>query len=79
LLFNANDQFYSYIKARTNYIRRDDDDNDVNFVLDHHAELDAYSVSSLKQQFMGKHVPPLRHIIMIPSQSVCSYPFMLRA
>ena len=40
------------------------------FVLDQHAELDFYSASSLKQQPAGRHVAPLRHIIMIPSQPV---------
>ena len=30
--------------------------------------LEFYSVSSLKQQSAGRHVAPLRHIIMIPSQ-----------
>ena len=29
-----------------------------------------YSASSLKQQPAGRHVAPLRHIIMIPSRSV---------
>ena len=39
-------------------------------VLDQHAELDFYSAISLKQQSAGKHVAPLRHIILIPSQPV---------
>ena len=30
---------------------RDDDDDDVRFVLDEHVELDFYSASLLKQQF----------------------------
>jgi hypothetical protein len=30
--------------------------------------LDFYSVSSLKQQSTGRHVAPLGHIILIPSQ-----------
>ena len=46
------------------------DDDEVCFVLDQQAELDFYSASSLKQQFVGKHVTPLRHIILIPSQPV---------
>ena len=29
-----------------------------------------YSASLLKQQFAGRHVTPLEHIILIPSQSV---------
>jgi len=40
------------------------------FVLDQHAELDCYNVSSLKQQSAGRHVAPLGHIILIPKQPV---------
>jgi hypothetical protein len=32
--------------------------------------LDFNSVSSLKQQLAGRHVAPLGHIILIPSQPV---------
>ena len=46
------------------------DDDEVRFVLDQHAELDLYSASSLKQQSAGRHVAPLGHIILIPSQPV---------
>jgi hypothetical protein len=46
------------------------EDDEVRFVLDQHAELDFYSASSLKQQSAGRHVAPLRHIILIPSQPV---------
>ena len=46
------------------------DDDEVCFVLDQHAELDFYSASSLKQQSAGRHVAPLGHIILIPSQPV---------
>jgi hypothetical protein len=46
------------------------DDDEVRFVLDQHAELDFYSASSLKQQSTGRHVTPLGHIILIPSQPV---------
>jgi hypothetical protein len=46
------------------------DDDEVRFVLDQHTELDFYSVSSLKEQSAGRHVAPLRHIILIPSQPV---------
>ena len=35
-----------------------------------HNELDFYSASSLKQQSTNRHVAPLGHIILIPSQSV---------
>jgi hypothetical protein len=47
-----------------------DDDDEVRFVLDQHVELDFYSASSLKQHSVGRHVAPLGHIIMIPSQPV---------
>jgi hypothetical protein len=46
------------------------DDDEVRFVLDQHAELDFYSASSLKQKSVGRHVSPLRHIILIPGQPV---------
>ena len=39
-------------------------------MLDQHAELGFYSASSLKQQSPGRHVTPLGHIILIPSQPV---------
>jgi len=42
-------------------------DDDVPFALDQHAQLDA---SSLKQQSTNRHVTPLGHIILSPSQSV---------
>jgi hypothetical protein len=47
-----------------------DDDDEVHFVLDQRAELDFYSAYSLKQQSAGRHVAPLGHIILIPSQPV---------
>ena len=46
------------------------DDDEVRFVPDQHAEFDFYSASSLKQQSAGRHVAPLGHIILIPSQPV---------
>ena len=46
------------------------DDDEVRFVLDQHAELGFNSVSLLKQQSAGRHVAPLGHIILIPSQPV---------
>ena len=46
------------------------DGDEVRFVLDQHAELDLYSASSLTQQSAGRHVAPLGHIILIPSQPV---------
>jgi hypothetical protein len=42
----------------------------LHFVLDHHAELDFYSASALKQQSVGRHIAPLGHIILIPGQPV---------
>jgi hypothetical protein len=47
-----------------------DDDDDVHFEPDQHAELDIYIASSLKQQSDGRHVAPLEHIILFPSQQV---------
>ena len=38
------------------------DDNDIYAVLYQDAQLDIYSASTLKQQSMGRHVAPLRHI-----------------
>ena len=60
--------FQLYHMARTSYIQWNDDD--VRFVLDQHAEFDFYSASSLKQQSASRHVAPLGHIILIPSQPV---------
>ena len=48
-----------------------DDIDDVPFVLDQHANLHFYSASSLKQKSAGRHVAPLGHIILIPSQPIC--------
>ena len=70
-----NAQFFSYIMARTVNFQWDDDE--VRFVLDLHTELDFYSASSLKQQSADRHVAPLEHIILIPSQPVCSYSLVL--
>ena len=42
----------------------------IRFVLDQHAQLELYGVSSLKQQSAGRHVAPLGHIILIPSQLI---------
>ena len=46
------------------------DDDEVHFVIDQHAELDFYSDSSMKQQSAGRHITPLGHIILIPSQPI---------
>ena len=59
------------IMARVSYIRWDDDDeDDVIFVLDQHAELNFYSVISLKQHSAGRYVAPLWHVILIPRKPV---------
>ena len=50
--------------------KTDDENEEVRFVLDHHAELDFYSDTSLIQQSAGRHVAPLGHIILILSQPV---------
>jgi hypothetical protein len=42
----------------------------VRFVLDQHTKLDLHSASSLEQQSACRHVAPLWHIILIPSQPV---------
>jgi hypothetical protein len=44
------------------------DDNDVRFVLDQHAEFGFDSANSLKQHSVYRHVAPLGHINLIPSQ-----------
>jgi hypothetical protein len=62
------EQFFSHIMAKTSCIswfRWDD----VCFVLDQHTQLD----SSLKQQSAGRHITPLVHIILIPSQPVFAH------
>jgi hypothetical protein len=46
------------------------DNDEVRFVLEQHPELHIDSASSLKQQSAGRHVAPLGHIILIPSQPV---------
>jgi hypothetical protein len=46
------------------------DDDEIHFILDQLAELDLHSASSLQQQSVGRHVAPLGHIILIPSQLV---------
>ena len=46
------------------------EDDEIRFVLDQHAQLDLYSASSLIQQSADRHVAPLGHVILIPSQPV---------
>jgi hypothetical protein len=68
LLFDAKWAIFSSVVARTSYFQWND--GDVRFVLDQHAELDFFSASTLKQQSAGRHIAPLGHIILIPSQPV---------
>ena len=65
LLFKANSAIFQLYHGETKLIF-----NEIRFVLDQHAELKFYSASSLKQQSAGRHVAPLGHIILIPSQPV---------
>jgi len=58
-------QFFSYLMARTSYIRWDD--NNVRFVLDQDAQFDFYCSSSMKRKSADRHVAPFGHIILIPS------------
>ena len=54
--------------AITSYIRLNRDD--VHFVLVQEAQLYFDCASSLKQQSVGRHVTPLRHICLLSSQPV---------
>ena len=49
LLFNANSAFFQLYHGENKLIVQWNDDDEVRFVLDQHAELDFYSASSLKQ------------------------------
>jgi hypothetical protein len=69
LLLTANQQFFSYVSWQ-GQVNFQWDDDEVRFVLDQHVELDFYIASSLKQQSADRHVAPLGHIILIPSQPV---------
>ena len=62
-----NEKYFSYIMARTNFIRWDF--IDVRIVPDIHP-VGFYSASSPKQQSAYRHVAPIGHIILIPWQSV---------
>jgi len=54
--------------ARTSCIQWNDDH--VRFVLDQYADLDSYSVSSMKQLPADRYVAPLGHIVLIPNQPI---------
>ena len=64
-MFNVTWVIFPAISWREQVTFRSDDNDDNRFVLEHHAKLDFYSASSLKQQFESKHVAPLWHIILI--------------
>jgi len=55
-----NEQIFRYIMARTSYIRWEDDA----------VSLVTCLVASPKQQSVCRHVAPLRHIYIIPSQPI---------
>jgi len=57
-----------YIMTRTSYIWWEEDD-DVYFVQEEHAELDFYSASSLKRS-VDRHFTLLGLIILIPSHNI---------
>ena len=64
-------QFYLAISWREQVtFRQDDDDDDVRIILYQEAFLNLYSIMSLKQQSVSRHMTPLGHIILIPSLSV---------
>jgi hypothetical protein len=46
------------------------DDDEVRLVVDQHSQLELYSANSLLQHSADRHVAPLGHIILIPSQPV---------
>jgi hypothetical protein len=60
--------YTQYLITKNDQVNFQWDDDEVRFVLDQHAELDFYIASSLKQQSADRHVAPLGHIILIPSQ-----------
>jgi len=60
--------------ARTSCIPWNDDD--VPFVLDQHVKLDFYSASSMKQQSAGRHVAPLKHIILMVANQFLLLPLL---
>jgi hypothetical protein len=75
VLFNPN---FSAISWREQVSFQWDDD-EVHFVQDQHAELDFYSVSSVKQQSAGRHVVPLGHNSLFWFRADQSLLFLLNA
>jgi hypothetical protein len=49
LLFNANSEIFQLYHGENKLIFNWDDDDEVHFVQDQHAELDFYGANSLKQ------------------------------
>ena len=68
LLLSANSAFSAIWWREQVNIQWDGDE--VRFILDQLDYLDFYS--SLKQQSADRHVAPLGHISLIPSQPVCA-------
>ena len=68
LLFTANSAIFQLYHGENKF--QWDDDDEVRFVLDQHAEYDVYSASSLKQQSAGRHATQIGHIVLILSQPV---------
>ena len=68
LLFNANSAISPPAISWREQVNFKWDDDEVRFVLDQHTKLDFYTDSSLK--YAGRHVAPLGHIILIPSQPI---------
>ena len=64
IVFHQMSNFSAISRREQATFRRDDDV--ILFALDQHTLLDLYSASSLKQQSAGRHVAPLKHIILIP-------------
>ena len=60
-----NDNLFTAISCRVQCTFQWDEDYDVHFVLHQRAELDFHSDSSLRQQFSGRYIAPLGHIILI--------------
>jgi hypothetical protein len=70
-VINANSAIYSLSWREQVNIQWDDDDDEVRFVLDQHDELGFILLPHLNNwQSAGRHVAPLGHIILIPSQPV---------
>jgi hypothetical protein len=69
LLFHANSAIVLDISWREQ-VNIHWDYDETRFVLDQHTYLDLHSARSLGPQSVNRHVAPLGHIIMIPSQPV---------